>query len=375
MPRRSWSRPVLAAAVTPVVAAALAVSAFVSPTAAVAESAGAPGASAVRSPVSPVSHVTTAASAETAGTATGDVAWTVRTVDNANGSGRPNFTYDVDPGAVIDDALLVTNTGTVPLDLAVYAADTFTTPTGDIDILQNAADSVDAGAWIAPGSDTVHLEPGAAAEVPFRIDVPADARPGDHSAGLVTALAETGAGTGTIAVERRLGSRLHLRVSGELVPAATVTDVRTSFNGTWNPFGTGTLVVDYRLSNTGNTRVTATEAARIAGPFGILAVSAADVQLPEVLPGSTIEVHREITGVPVLGWITGALTVAPEGVGLGAGALDVSTIEVGQAAVPWTFLALAVVIAGLVVAIVLVVRKRRGVARGAVDGTESASAA
>ena len=74
--------------------------------------------------------------------ADGDVAWTVRTASNSYGADRSSFSYAVNPGGRVEDALVVANRGTAPLDLAVYAADGFTTDTGQLDLLTKDKKSV-----------------------------------------------------------------------------------------------------------------------------------------------------------------------------------------------------------------------------------------
>jgi hypothetical protein len=303
--------------------------------------------------------VTMTFGAGTAWAATDDpaaVAWTVQTVDNANGAQRPNFSYSVDPGATIHDALLVTNTGTTALPLAVYAADAFTTASGNLDLLAADVASTDAGLWISVETRDIVLQPGQYAEVPFTITVPADASPGDHSGGIVSSLV-TADDTQALSIDRRLGSRVNLRVSGELAPAATVERATFTYAPALNPFAPGTLIVDYTLTNTGNTRVTALQNLTAAGPFGILAAAPAAEQLPEVTRGSAIEVHREIP-MPSIGWIDGTLVVTPEGVGIGAGGVAAIDVPFGMIAVPWTLFALLAIVAVLAILTVVWARRR-----------------
>lgn len=295
----------------------------------------------------------TGAGAASADTPDGGVAWTVQTADNDNGTGRGNFSYDVDPGAVIHDTMIVVNTGTEPLPLSVYAADAFTTSSGEIDVFVDGTPSTGAGTWVTVDQPSIELAPSQQAEVGFTITVPADARPGDHAAGVVTSLAGTDASQ-TLSVDRRLGSRINLRVAGELLPAATLTAVTASYAPSWNPFGPGTLTVSYRMENSGNTRITGLETVTTGGPFG--AASPA-VQLGEVIPGSTIEVTRDI-GVFSLGVVAGSVQVVPEGVGLGAGTVAPISVEYSAVAIPWALSVLLLILVTGVGATLLVLRRR-----------------
>lgn len=286
----------------------------------------------------------------------GGVAWSVRTADNANGNARANFIYDVDPGAVIEDAMVVVNTGTEALPLAVYAADAFTASSGEIDVVVDGTPSVDAGTWVDVTSATLELAPGQQTEVAFTITVPADARPGDHAAGIVTSLQTTDASQ-SLSVDRRLGTRINLRVAGELAPAAAVSNVEASYTPSWNPFAPGVLTISYALENSGNTRITGLETIAVAGPGGLLGTTFAPTQLAEVIPGSTIEVATEVPTLS-LGWLSGSATVTPEGVGLGAGSVAPVAMEFSIAAVPWSLYALLLLVVGAAVLVVALIRRR-----------------
>jgi archaellum component FlaG (FlaF/FlaG flagellin family) len=292
-----------------------------------------------------------------AATTDGGVAWTVQTADNDNGVGRGNFTYDAQPGAVISDAMVVVNTGTIALPLTVYAADAFTTPSGEIDVLVDGTVSKDSGTWVAVDPASLELAPGQSAEVTFTISVPADARPGDHSAGIVTSLVSEDPSQ-SLSVDRRLGTRINVRVAGELTPAADVSGVTASYTPSWNPFASGTLTVSYALDNSGNTRLTGTETFTAGGVFGLFGSASPTTQLAEVIPGSVIEVRRELP-VLAMGWLSGAVTITPQGVGLGAAAVDPIIVEYSIPAVPWSLLVMLVLVAGLVVLGVVIVRRRR----------------
>jgi archaellum component FlaG (FlaF/FlaG flagellin family) len=305
-----------------------------------------------------------------AATTDGGTAWSVQTVDNDNGTGRGNFSYDAAPGTVIRDAMRVVNTGTVALALAVYAADAFTTPAGQIDVLVDGTPSTGAGTWVSVEPTALDLAPGESADVGFTVTVPADARPGDHAAGLVTSLTSEDAAT-ALSVDRRLGTRITVRVAGELVPSASVAEVTAAYAPSWNPFAPGTLTVSYALENSGNTRVTAVESVAVAGPAGLFAAAAPSTQLAEVIPGSVVEVSRDVPALS-LGWLEGTITVLPEGVGLGAGSAPAVTVSFSAPAVPWSLYALLLAAIAVVLAVVFAVRRhaRRAAAATAAHPAE-----
>lgn len=291
--------------------------------------------------------------------------WSVAPAPAADGSRRANFDYQADPGATLEDAFTVRNNGATPLTLNVYAADAFTTREGNIDLFPAGKKSVDSGTWVALASSRVTVDPGKQTVIPFTVTVPKDARPGDHPTGIVTSLRSQDSGA-TVQVDRRLGARMQIRVSGELKPAVEISKPRVAFSGTWNPLATGTLDVSYDLTNTGNTRTTATAAVTAAGPLGVGTVALAGTSLPEVLPGSTITVHQRIPAAGALFWLGGTVTVSPESVGIGARALAPVTADFGTAAIPATPLLVLVVVAAAVVVVVVLLRRRRRRRRAAV---------
>ncbi|MFI2752381.1 WxL protein peptidoglycan domain-containing protein [Cellulomonas sp. P22] len=297
-----------------------------------------------------------------------DVTWTVRTASNGFGSDRTGFTYGVDPGASVTDALVVANHGTAPLELAVYAADGYTTASGQLDLLTPDLASTGVGAWIATGTDAVTVEPGATVELPFTLTVPDDAIPGDYAGGVLTSLVQADEPQG-ITVDRRLGIRVDVRVGGELAPSLAVEDVRVAYSGTVNPAGAGDASVTYTLHNTGNSLVSALTQVTVSGPFGLLQVDAGDIEAPpQLLPGERWTVTVPVAGV----WPAvrlGADVAATPTVTDASGSTSALAPVVGTAstwAVPWTLLVVVLLVVAAAVLVPRLVRSRRR-ARAAAD--------
>ncbi|WP_448630986.1 WxL protein peptidoglycan domain-containing protein [Cellulomonas soli] len=298
-----------------------------------------------------------------------DVTWTVRTASNAFGSARTGYTYGVDPGATVQDALVVANHGDETLELAVYAADGYTTPAGQLDLLTPDRGSSAVGAWLATAVDTVTVEPGASVEVPFTLTVPADATPGDYAGGVVTSLAQADAAEG-ITVDRRLGIRVDLRVGGELRPALAVEDVHVSYDGTANPAGAGGAAVTYTVRNTGNQVLSADQTVAVTGPFGRLRVQAPEVaRAPELLPGERWTVTVPVPDVLPSVRLTADVAVSPVVVDASGSTATLAPVRATATtwAVPWLTFGLVVLLAAVAVVVPRVVRARRraGAAREA----------
>ncbi|WP_394684997.1 DUF916 domain-containing protein [uncultured Microbacterium sp.] len=304
-----------------------------------------------------------AASAAAAPSPDTTVTWSVKPADTAQGRDRPNYAYDLLPGGTVGDALYVANRSPQPITLRVYAADGFLTDDGALDILAGGAESTDLGSWVSIASPELTLDSGASAEVPFTVAVPADAAPGDYAAGIVASMLVT-ADNGTV-TERRLGSRVHLRVQGDLVPSLAIGDVVVDYHGTANPAETGSATVGYTLTNTGNTRLDPNVEVALGGPFGWARVTAAD-DAPELLPGSSLKRTVEVAGVVPLVVLSANVTATSQVVSRTLAGAEPSTLDplvsqgaAATAAVPWTALAILAVIALLVAWRIIASRRRR----------------
>lgn len=283
-----------------------------------------------------------------------DVPWSVRTASNSFGPGRTNYSYTLNAGGRVEDGLVVVNHGTTPLDLAVYAADAFTTGAGQLDLVTKDATSTGVGAWVHPGRDHITIQPGQSADVPFGVTVPDNAAPGDHLGGIVTSLTQAG-------VERRLGIRIQLRVGGALKPGFSVEDPQVDYAGTLNPFGKGDATITYTIRNTGNAIAAARQEASVSGPFGTWRVPAEpSADSPSLLPGEKWQVSVPVHGVVPALELTATVSLVPLLTDAAGSTAPLPAIETATHAwaVPWV-LVLLVVLCGLVVA-VLAFRRRRG---------------
>lgn len=304
-----------------------------------------------------------------------DVTWAVRTASNDFGSERTSYSYDVDPGAQVKDALVVANHGDESLRLGVYAADGYTTDSGQFDLLNQDTESAGIGAWIAAAGDTVTVEPGATVEVPFTVQVPDDATPGDYAGGIVTTLTQGDDAAG-INVDRRLGVRIALRVGGELAPQLAVENLHVDYDGTLNPFGRGDATITYTIHNTGNAVLSAQQAAGLTGPFGWFAASATVVAAPpQLLPGESWPVTAVVRDVTPAIRLLGTVTVTPALTDASGSttSLDPVVATVHGWAVPWVLAVLVVLVVALVVLTVRGARRSRA-RRGAREEARVAEA-
>lgn len=318
-----------------------------------------------------------------------EVTWSVQPAGPDGPDGRTELTYDVEPGSTISDWVSVSNFSDRSASFRVYGSDATTDyDTGAFTLIGADQASTDLGSWTSVDSGSAvcpdtnddaeascaadlgvvaKLEPGARADIPFTITVPHDATPGDHAAGIVASF-RSGAADGdgsAVQVEQRVGTRIYLRVDGEMRPALDVTGVVAGFEGVANPFGAGTATAGFDLTNTGNTRISGAPEVRITGPFGI-DLGAVDVEPVEnLVPGGTAHVAAEVSGVPPALLLFADVVVTPaaaenRGKGADGDALPAPVRASAQAwAVPWPLAGIVLLVAGGIWAVVAWRRRSR----------------
>ncbi|MGX1549300.1 COG1470 family protein [Streptomyces adustus] len=293
--------------------------------------------------------------------ADGDVTWTVRTAANGYGDDRSSYSYHVNPGGQVKDAMVVVNRSRTPLRLALYAADGYTTDTGQLDLLTKDKKSVGIGAWVHADRSSVVIKPGKTAQIPFTVAVPANATPGDHVGGILTSLKQADDAAG-INVDRRLGIRVKLRVSGALEPKLAIENLHVDYSGSANPIAKGDATVTYTVHNTGNATLSARQTVSVTGPFGWPRTNADDsTALPELLPGERWKVTLPVHGVAPAVHLAATATLTPlltDAAG-STTSLDPVKATAHGWAVPWTLLVLLVMLTAAVVGGLLLARRAR----------------
>ena len=123
------------------------------------------------------------------------------------------FLYDeATPGAALSGELAVRNDSGEPLTLQVAAVDAQTSQQGGVSYSLPGDELERVGRWVDLSRETVELAPGEGDVVPFTVEVPDDARPGDHLAGIAVWApgagdeppAEEGPGAGVVIETRQV---------------------------------------------------------------------------------------------------------------------------------------------------------------------------
>lgn len=271
--------------------------------------------------------------------------------------GRPFFVWGATPGARLSDHVAVVNYGTSPLTLSLNATDALNTDEGGFGLLATSSQPTDVGSWVhLVGVGSAVTIPGrtengpGTVDVPIQIRVPANASPGDHSGGIVAVLTSVDPNSeGTkVRLEQRVGSRIFVRVAGDVQPALAIENLSASYSGTMNPVGRGSATVNYTLTNTGNVNLGAKTSVTISGLLDDASVASPDV--PLLLPGSSVDVSVEVPDVLPQVWmnaevdVTSAATVSSQ-----VEHPPVVNEQTSFWAIPWTLVALILLLIGLIV--------------------------
>lgn len=270
--------------------------------------------------------------------------------------GRDYFIYTLKPGESFGDVVGISNLSDRTQTYVIYATDAFNTPNdAGFALLREEETPTDIGTWIRLAATQYTLEPGERADIPFEIQVPLDATPGDHAGAIVAQPVDLDPSQPddgiTFDVRTRIGARIYTRVEGPITAALTIEDLQMHYDAPLNPFATSEAKVSYRVTNTGNIRLSATAKLAISGLFGAFEWSAPDRNLPELLPGSSLVVSESIHGVRPVGRLTADLLIESPNDGVRTGA------SVSQWAIPW--LLVIAVVALIVTLIILWIRRRR----------------
>ncbi|WP_428964926.1 hypothetical protein [Micromonospora fluostatini] len=298
----------------------------------------------------------TVPSAPTAALAEPTLTWAVQPADRDGPDGRRWIERTLDPGQVVTEHLAVRNFSDAAVVFSLKAADGYLTDRGRFTMLPSHQPSVAGGTWIEV-RETVTVGARQTLVVPFTITVPPDATPGDHPAGIAATVTSSG---GTVAVESRVGFRVMLRASGAITASLAVGDLDVTYRPSWNPFAAGTMRVRYTARNDGTVAATGRGRVTVSGPFG-LARQDGVADVDQTLPRGSRAVDVRVPGVWAVGPLRAAVDVSPAVDGDAPAVADLrpSSATVTVWALPWPQLALAVGLAGLVLAYRSVVRRRR----------------
>ena len=302
--------------------------------------------------------------------------WSVQPAGPFGPDGRSQFDLSAQPGDVLHEYVAITNLSTAPLTFNVYSTDALNTADGGFTLLPASERPSGPGLWTrigdagAAGVQSYVVPAGQRIVIPFTVEIPGNATPGDHAGGIVASVAAQAddANGQAVLVDRRVASRIYLALGGATAPSLAVEDLRVVHTPSVNPFGGGTITVSYLLRNTGNVRLGATSAVAVSGPLGWRLAASDAVAVADLLPGNAVAVTETISGLPAPLWMNVEATISAVDA-----RVPVTTATATVAAAPW--LLVAVLGALVAVIVVLMIRRRRSrvVARSGATDDERAS--
>lgn len=300
--------------------------------------------------------ITPAAAAEDQAQQTGEpessLTWSVQPAGEDGADGRPDWDLEVEPGQTVEDAAQLNNFSDEEVTFHLYSHDAINSPDGGFTLQPADAEPVGVGAWVGL-DEQVTLGAGESANVPFSLTVPQDATPGDHAGGIVASVTSetTDAEGQRVLVDNRVGSRIYLRVAGDINPTLEVTNLSVNYERSWIPFTTGAATVTYEVHNAGNVRLSGEQSISGHGVFGLGDHTVTLDPVGEILPGESLTVSEQVDGVLPLFRVTEEVLVTPEAPQTSANVLPVvQTQESADAwALPWVELIILAVLVLLVV--------------------------
>ncbi|GGS04277.1 hypothetical protein GCM10010269_49000 [Streptomyces humidus] len=280
--------------------------------------------------------------------------WSVYPVSSAVAA-RPYFYLSADPGRTIEDKVVVANKTDRPLTFRLYAADAYNTARDGGFAVRSLGERMrGVGAWAKLPRDRVTVPGRGTVTVPFTLEVPEGAEPGDHP-GAIVALDERvddGGGSLALGVQRAVGARVYLQVGGPTLPALAVENVHIGHHQPLVPgLGDSTATISYTLHNTGNVTLEPKVRLTASGLFGRTLLTRDLKKIPsQLLPGQRVRLTERWADAPQLDRADVTLT---------ASAIRTSeSATVSFLAVPWP--AVGTVAAVIAAGVWLLIRRRRG---------------
>lgn len=287
----------------------------------------------------------------------------VQTSTSTTPDKRAYYSFAITPGGRSYDHVAVINYSLQPLTLLVHATDAEITPQGGFALLPPNTRSTQVGTWISlPASIlTINLPPRSLRIIPFSVEVPADATPGDHAGGITATLesfirSKSGQ---KFKLLQSVGARLFIRVSGPLYPGLAVENLKTHYDGTANPIASGSAVIRYTVRNVGNVALGGRQSVWISGLFGSRTTAHGVPQVPLLLPGTfveeTVPVRSVFPEISMTSHVSITPLVLPGSVEPPSGPFKGSS---GFWAIPWTIIGIIVFVL-LAMAVLWWYRRRR----------------
>ena len=222
---------------------------------------------------------------------------------------RPMLT----PGKGYEDSVTVANYTSAPLTFNLYSADAINTRGGGLSLKRRTDLQTDIGKWIRLPYQRLTVPAHGASIVPFIVEAPINATPGDHVGGIVaedTQGTTTKSGSVPVTVIEAVGVRVYGRVVGPLHPELALSHVSLHVSESAGAQFGGSVdtYVRFTLRNSGNTVLSPRTRVVLASPFGTAAQRS--LRIDELLPGSAVSYAVTMGGIGAYGHLQARVTAA-----------------------------------------------------------------
>lgn len=213
---------------------------------------------------------------------------------------RPTFDYKLDPGAVQNDAVVVSNLNNTPQRVTVYVANAFTTTSGLIGVRANEHAKTGPVEWMhfttQLADSTFDLPALTSKTIPFQLTIPPNAPPGDYAFGIAVAPDAAAAavpGQNTIQIIQAAASLVEMRINGPLIPIIRVGSLRVFSEAKLIPglIG-GATAVTFEVVNVGNQKVNTVIHITERNAFSGIIHNEPEIKLSNLIPGSKVKLTR-----------------------------------------------------------------------------------
>ena len=136
------------------------------------------------------------------------------------------FKYTVDPGTTIEDFVVISNVGTEETSVDLRSNDAIITDDGAFTIISNELENKEVGNWVKLTNNKIDLPASKGVKIPFKINIPANAKPGEYAGGLsITEIDKGDPSVAPLSVRTRIGNRIYITVKGDINVSSTVKDL------------------------------------------------------------------------------------------------------------------------------------------------------
>ena len=206
------------------------------------------------------------------------------------------YSYNAERGDVVNDQITVRNTSS-DIELEIIMEKEHMEPTGEaghvvfreIDEEDEAtAEVLSAPNWITFEEDEFLLEPGESRDLSFTIEVPENATPGGHYAGIIAGTPAGGVeGTG-VGISHRVAATMMIDIYGDAVEELEIADFTTDSGY----YEYGPVTFESRFQNTGTVHLRPDASIEVTNFLGDT-VAELDVEESAVLPSATRLIETE----------------------------------------------------------------------------------